>query len=357
MWSGPATSCPKARRTRDLCDAIATLPDGRWRSVDGSADGRVERQVAEVDFARQSWQEAGVRVRVVAVRSRERDHGKRVYVWNDLDFTVQAFLTNDAFSDGDEVARRYDARAGLEPLNAPLYVGWLAAHADDEHDEDDEPPEPPLPPGLRAPSRARGALCELLDVPASLFEAAAAASAAPAKAAAPTERAFVAWLAAVPERQRKAWLKRAAWGKELGVGAEVLRSFQKETSKPAVATKSGRSVGELVAAACGIEDANEARAAAAARKKASAQERARRERREQVYAAPERAWARVDELVPTGRPEAYAQAAELLVDLRSLATEKGELERFKRRLKGVRDRYVSKVKFHQMLASEKLYAR
>jgi hypothetical protein len=33
----------KARMTRDLCDAIATLPEGRWRSVDWGADGRVAR--------------------------------------------------------------------------------------------------------------------------------------------------------------------------------------------------------------------------------------------------------------------------------------------------------------------------
>jgi Transposase DDE domain group 1 len=107
----------KARRTRDLCDAIATLPKGRGRSIDWGADRRGERQVAEVDFARQSWAEVGVRVRVVAVRSRERDNERCVYFfWNDLDLTVQAFLTNDAFSDADAVARQYDACAGIEPL-------------------------------------------------------------------------------------------------------------------------------------------------------------------------------------------------------------------------------------------------
>src|SRR5215207_1067189 len=34
----------KARMTRDLCDAIATLPASRWRSVEWDALGRVERQ-------------------------------------------------------------------------------------------------------------------------------------------------------------------------------------------------------------------------------------------------------------------------------------------------------------------------
>jgi hypothetical protein len=114
----------KARMTPDLCDAIATLPASRWRSVDWDADGRVVRQVAEVDFERASWGEHGVRVRVVAVRSRERDNGKRVYLWNHLDFTVQAFLTNDWFSEGDAVAQRYDARAGIEPLIGEWKGAW-----------------------------------------------------------------------------------------------------------------------------------------------------------------------------------------------------------------------------------------
>jgi hypothetical protein len=114
----------KARLTPDLGDASATLPAHRWRSVDWDANGQVVRQVAEVDFARQSWGEHGTKVRVVAVRSRERDNGKRVYLWNHLDFTVQAFLTNDWFSDGDDVAPRYDARAGIEPLIGEWKRAW-----------------------------------------------------------------------------------------------------------------------------------------------------------------------------------------------------------------------------------------
>jgi hypothetical protein len=110
--------------TRDLCDAIATPPASRWRSVDWGVDGRVERQVAEVDFTRASWGEHAAKVRVVAVRLRERDNGKRVYLWNHLDFSVQAFLTNDAFSDGGDVAQRRDALAGIEPLIGEWKGAW-----------------------------------------------------------------------------------------------------------------------------------------------------------------------------------------------------------------------------------------
>lgn len=238
---------------------------------------------------------------------------------------------------------------------APLYVAWLGAHASD--DDDEATLEPPVPASLRKPSRALRALAELLGVPEALLDVAAKAIPTPAKAAAPTERAFTTWLRALPERQRNEWLKRAAWEGETGVGAEVLRKFRKETSPSAKPVEGNRSVGELVVAMQRLEDRLDERETAAEAKKAAAEERARRQRREQVSAAPEKAWRRVDELVLTALPEAYGQAVELLLDLRSLAKETDNYEPFRLRLKEVRDRHLSKTKFHQMLAKEKLYAR
>jgi hypothetical protein len=63
-------------------------------------------------------------VRVVAVRSRDRDSGRRIYLWEDNDYTVQAFLTNDIYSDEDDIACRYDRRAGIEPLIAEFKTAW-----------------------------------------------------------------------------------------------------------------------------------------------------------------------------------------------------------------------------------------
>jgi hypothetical protein len=84
------------------------------------ADGKPTRQVAEVSFARDEWKKQGLTVRVVAVRSKERDTGKQLYLWNEAEWTAQAFLTNDLDDDADELAREYDGRAGIEPLIAEL---------------------------------------------------------------------------------------------------------------------------------------------------------------------------------------------------------------------------------------------
>lgn len=114
----------KARPTSDLCDAIYRVPRGCWRTVDVDADGQPTRQVAEVDFARDEWRARGLVVRVVAVRSKERETGKQLYLWEDNEWSVQAVLTNDLEADADELAHEYDGRAGIEPLIADLKGAW-----------------------------------------------------------------------------------------------------------------------------------------------------------------------------------------------------------------------------------------
>jgi Transposase DDE domain group 1 len=112
----------KARMTPDLCSAVAFVP--RWKTVDWDADGKPLRQVATVGFARKEWQERGLKVRVVAVRSRERENGKNIYLWEGFDYTAQVFLTNDIYSDEEDIARRYNERAGIEPLIGELKSAW-----------------------------------------------------------------------------------------------------------------------------------------------------------------------------------------------------------------------------------------
>jgi hypothetical protein len=112
----------KAKMTRDLCAAIAEVP--RWKTVDRDADGEPSEQVAEVGFARGEWREHDFYPRVVAVRSTERENGKQIYLWEDLEFTVQAFITNIVGEPADELARRYNDRAGIEPLIGELKHDW-----------------------------------------------------------------------------------------------------------------------------------------------------------------------------------------------------------------------------------------
>lgn len=112
----------KAKTSLDLANAITTTR--RWTTVDEDAFCAPTRQVANVEFQRQVWREAELGVRVVAVRSRDRDNGKQLHLWGDLDFTAQAFLTNDWLAPADDIARLYDARAGVEPVIRDLKRAW-----------------------------------------------------------------------------------------------------------------------------------------------------------------------------------------------------------------------------------------
>lgn len=113
----------KARMTADLSGAVAMHQ--RWRATDWDADGRPCREVAEIAFRRGEWGESSkLPVRVIAVRTRERERGKQLYLWEGLDWTVQTYLTNDTFSDPDDLAWDYDGRAGIEPLIAEWKTAW-----------------------------------------------------------------------------------------------------------------------------------------------------------------------------------------------------------------------------------------
>lgn len=113
----------KLHMTPDLVTAIAR--ETRWRTVDKDADGKPTRQVAEIEFRRGTWGKADdLPVRVIAVRTSERDRGSQLCLWDELDMSVQAYASNDTHSDADDLAWRYDRRAGIEPLIAELKNAW-----------------------------------------------------------------------------------------------------------------------------------------------------------------------------------------------------------------------------------------
>lgn len=115
----------KARVTPDLLAAVARATD--WETMDRDADNAPIRQVTELPFARQVWAGIEPGVRVIAVRSRERQ-GKQLPLFDGLDWTVQVFLTNRP-DNADDIAWDYDGRAGIEPHIADLKGFWGLGHA------------------------------------------------------------------------------------------------------------------------------------------------------------------------------------------------------------------------------------
>jgi len=110
----------KAKQNAGLLGAVAHAEG--WIAVDHDAEGRATREVAEIAFRRADWPEDG-RFRVFAVRTTERKSGKQTCLWSDLDHSVHVYVTNDLVRDADELAHKYDLRAGIEPLIGELKNG------------------------------------------------------------------------------------------------------------------------------------------------------------------------------------------------------------------------------------------
>jgi hypothetical protein len=106
----------KAKQTANLVTAVFATKT--WRTTDRDAFGEPIRQVAVIDFQRPDWPPG--RYRVFAIRTTERNSGKQVCLWDDLDHSVSVYVTNDLHRDIDELARVYDERAAIEPLIAEL---------------------------------------------------------------------------------------------------------------------------------------------------------------------------------------------------------------------------------------------
>jgi DDE family transposase len=113
----------KAKQNQKLLDAVALHT--KWKTVDWDADGAPLTQVGEIDFERGGWAAApGLDVRVVAMRTRGDRSGKQVFLWQDLEFTTQIFLTNDRDIPAEDLAFDYNARAGIEPVIGELKNAW-----------------------------------------------------------------------------------------------------------------------------------------------------------------------------------------------------------------------------------------
>jgi hypothetical protein len=110
----------KMKQTPNLVGAVWATQ--RWITVERDALGNPTRQVAEIDFEREGWPPE--KWRVFAMRTNERLSGSQVGLWDDLDYSVHVYVTNDAVHDADELARRYDDRAGIEPVFAELKGGF-----------------------------------------------------------------------------------------------------------------------------------------------------------------------------------------------------------------------------------------
>jgi len=234
------------------------------------------------------------------------------------------------------------ALAALSPLRAelmrgdlrPAYLAWLLA-ADGDH-VDDDAEEPPVPTGLAKLTAAQEAMVEFLRIDVDLVAAGAGGSAAVTD----DDAAFRRWLAALSDKDKTAWLRRAADDPALALGGELLRTFRVTAKHDRHGAR--RTVGELRSLAVAQRAERENAEAARERKAKAAADAARQRKLTALARNVDVAWTKLEKLVETSR---YDEGETLAVDLRDLATRDGTAAGFASRFEAMRKRQLRRRGF------------
>ena len=236
-----------------------------------------------------------------------------------------------------------------------LYLAWLRGI---QRVEPDAGTEPPVPAGLNSLSPALESLIEFLEVDPDLVSAAASASpdlVVPTQDRAALER----WVAGLPAPEKNDLLMRVLDGNEGQIGIELRNRFEqgRPQANPKPAARP-RTAGDLLAAAKRIRTSREQKDA-----RRSAEEESRRAR--EAAAARERhlellstripqAWVKVAELISTRQAKAYAEAVQILLDLREITARQHAVPDFDRPLAEIRAAHAKKRAFIEQLVEKGL---
>ena len=248
--------------------------------------------------------------------------------------------------------------AALAPLRADLLAGdlrvlyllWLTAVADDAI----EAGEPEPLPGIGPMTAALKAFAEFFDLDPDLVEAAAERLAAPAPSAA-SSGAAERIIAAMTDREKTAILARLFDG-DPHVAAELRAAIRNRlATEPGGSPVDPRTVGELRARAGAIGLARERKAAAKLaaeeKRRADEAEKVRRARLDALARRGDSVWREIEAEIERRNSASYDRAAGLLVDLRTIAEERGTTPDFTRRLAAIRERHARKDRLIERLAN------
>ena len=227
------------------------------------------------------------------------------------------------------------------------YLAWLSGVYYGELE--DEAPEPPVPAGLGSLTPSLESFVEFMRVRDDLLDLARERSGL-AVGREPADEGFADWVRALPATEKDDLLIAAVNGETHRLGSSLRRRYQREHGPVwGEAVETGRTAGELFAAAEEREEERErieeAKRAEVAAKQAAAQAKARETYLDGLATRVDGAWREAEGMVESKKPTEYDRAVRLITDLRDLADRDGEIDEFWGRLRTLRDRHAKKVSF------------
>lgn len=245
------------------------------------------------------------------------------------------------------LASMIGAREGLlrGDLRA-LYLGWLLLAQSGELDDEDL--EPPVPPGLGQLNAALDGMAEFLRLDRDLLHAAAAAS-GPLGGSALDRAAVRKWVQGLGQGEKDDLISRLVVEPDMASIQELHLRFRKEhLSATRQETAERRSVATLLQIAkADTAERRRAEAASAAREKAVREQEAaiaREAHLDQLVGQESRLWAEAEALAATKQPKKYAQAVQILIDLRDMGF-RSKAGDFQSRLEAFRMAHAQKPAF------------
>jgi len=236
---------------------------------------------------------------------------------------------------------RSDVLAGDTRL---FYLLWLMAIEDGE--VEDEALEPL--PGIGPLTDALEAFAEFFGMDPDLVAAAAERTGDPMAGRSASSEAVRQIISAIAETEKTDLLARLHDGD--GLVASELRALVRRRQAPATdAPLPARCAGELRARAEAIrlarENAQAAEAAAERKRLEEEAERNRRVRLDALIGRGESVWSDIEAEIERRNARGYDKATEILLDLRTVAEERGTTKDFTGRLEAIRERHAGKRRF------------
>jgi hypothetical protein len=290
--------------------------------------------------------------------------GESLRMRKSKNFTILEFISEGEGLDWEDSEGRMDS---LIPLRTDLmrgdlralYLGWLFCLQNQELNP--HATEPIVPDGLANLPAPLQSLAHFLGLDGDLIKAAAERS-RNLSAANPSRAKLAAWIAAMPEAEKNALLLEMAEDNVSCSRIDLLRRFNQYRLSPALRAErvdsQPRTVSQIMALAQVHTDQRIRREAERKAAEKEKQERARTSARvkylDKLAGREAQIWEQVDALAQTKQPNNYDRALSHILDLRDLASRRGQQVHFDSALERLRMNHRAKTTFLRRLSNATL---